>query len=273
MYASDPGRYKDLIIHEIAKVNPDKLHHALNDPFFDNISHLILIVEPSSSRSVYTKRIASRRVFQLLWDRHLRHMIAHIAYFYDLFRTSPTTAVSAGWIFEFRMHQLLAVQRAIRIFPITQAEAGSVNYIYKDYPGENAVDLQWTGSQEEPLDLEGEFIANRYYRPTSTNFPAIDSLLLIHPPDKSPPILLMFQITRNTNEHDVNLGGLQKVDELGLQPNTRKYYVVVTPEGVQPKISVPKKYHKVEGVKPQLPENVLHVFNYPIHRDELFPGH
>jgi hypothetical protein len=186
MYMSDPGRYENLIITEIS--------NTPNGSFFNGISPLIFIIEPSPSRNVHTERITSQHVFELLWEKHLYYLTSHLGYLYDLFWASPATAASAGWIFDFQMHQLIAEQQTIWIFPITQGDSRSANYIYKDYPGENAVDLQLTGSQE-PLAMEDGFTTNHYYRLQPTNFLTIDSLLLIHPPNDSPPILLMFGIT------------------------------------------------------------------------------
>jgi hypothetical protein len=58
------------------------------------------------------------------------------------------------------------------------------------------------------------------------------------------------------------------VDKLDLKPNTCKYYVVVALEGTRLRIIVPREHHEVVG---WLPEEVLQVFNCPIHRDDLLP--
>jgi len=59
------------------------------------------------SRGRPVKSIASRRIFGMLWDRHLSHQASERVNFYHLFQASSFTAVSAGWLFEFQMHTLL----------------------------------------------------------------------------------------------------------------------------------------------------------------------
>ena len=275
-YASDPIEYESRVLENVWAIDPNKLQQTFNNQLFDEVSHHILVIEPlPTNRWLFVKRIASRRVFEMLWEKHLKTRVSDMKYFYDLFRATTTTASSAGWVFEFRMHQLLTRQQTIRLFPITQDNPGPKNFIYKGYPGENPIDLQLIKSDEHPL-FEDEFHANRYYRPTSTNFPTIDSLLLIHPPD-SPPILLAFQIARNKKEHNVNEAGLQRIDKMIKKlkstedtQNARLYFVVVTPEEVEPEIKVHKAYFGMTGNE-KLPVEKFQVFNYPVSVDALFP--
>ena len=166
---------------------------------------------------------------------------------------------------------MLTRQQTIRLFPITQDDPGPKNFIYRGYPGKNPIDIQLIESNEHPL-VEDDFHANRYYRPISTDFPTIDSLLLIHPPD-SPPVLLTFRITRNEKEHDVNEVGLQRINELKSTEdaqNARLYFMVVTPEDVEPEIEVPKAYFGMRDNK-ELPVKKFQVFNYPVSVDVLLP--
>jgi hypothetical protein len=186
---------------------------------------------------------------------------------WHLYDGLPASATTARWVFEFRMHQLLWKKQTIRLFPIIQDSSGPTNCIYKGYPGTNAKKLKLPRSNEHPF-VEGDvFHANCYYRPRSTSFPAIDSLLLIRP-RCSLPILLMFRITQDTEEH-VSEEDLRRIDSLGLSPITRKYYVVVTPTGVKPEIMVPKAYRGRDGGT-KLSDRVFRVFNYSVSVDEVF---
>jgi len=116
-------------------------------------------------------------------------------------------------------------------------------------------------SEVHPLDKDKiQLQVDHYYRPTAKNHPTIDSLLLIRPEGEPSPILLMFQITHNEEEYDVNEVGLERIKELGLPPDTRKYYVAVTPLGKQPRIVVPQAYH-----------HEMDVLCHPVDGDTLFP--
>jgi hypothetical protein len=65
----------------------------------------------------------------------------------------------------------------------------------------------------------------------------------------------------------VKEAGLGVIDELlVLPPNTCKYFVVVTPMGVEPDIKVPKTHF----LPKTNPNNVFPVFHYFVSKDILF---
>jgi len=132
------------------------------------------------------------------------------------------------------------------------------------------------------LFREGEQLTSgNYYRAPKVKFPAVDSLFFIEPPDEPSPILLMFQITQNHSEHDANSLGLDAVGRL-VPPNTRKWYVVVTPVDIEPGINVARKYFSDQGVDVKNVEGadaLLRVFhclipteNMFLHESDLKPG-
>ena len=86
-------------------------------------------------------RIAPRHILKLLWEKHLQDRVSDMSYSYGLFRANEIPAASTGWIFE--LHQLLREEQTIRLFPINQGVPGPVNFIYRDYPKKNPVDLHW----------------------------------------------------------------------------------------------------------------------------------
>ena len=203
------------------------------------------MVPSSDSRSTRDIRIASPRILDLLWEKHIRYRIDLMGLFYDLFQADTISAPAAGQIFKLRIHQVLVQAQTIQLFPVGGFQS-EVNIVYNDYAAskkrQNPTNLRLVKSAEHPLDKISCPKMNHYYRPKSKTFPSVDSLLLVHPPGEQSPILLMFQITRNKKEHDVNEKGLHKIDGLQLPSGTRKYYVVVAPESIYPKTTVPKAY-------------------------------
>ena len=140
-----------------------------------------------------------------------------------IFLSSPIGTPTARWIFELRMHQ---EKQTIQLFPICGHQA-QANLVYGDYITSKErtypINFELAKSNQHRLVGKSRILENRYYRPEYNNFPKVDSLLLIPPFQGSVPVLLMFKTIRNTRGHDVNEG---------LPRGTRKYYVVVTPEGV-----------------------------------------
>lgn len=143
-------------------------------------------------------------------------------------------------IYESRVHRLLQEERHIDLFPICSVPVDRENIIHKDY---SATDSTMIGKSftlpkskgfcfdKPPTSLE----VGTYCHPQSTNYPTIDSLLLVQPTPQEPPILLVFQITTSKDEREANETGLDMVDKLAAA-DTENHLVVVTPKGVQPKI-------------------------------------
>ena len=149
-----------------------------------------------------------------------------------------------------------------------------MNLVYNNYSAteerEGQVELEPPDMYSYPLEEEIGPEENCYYR---LDFPTIDSLLLIYPPDGTPPILLMFQIT--WSGRDAKVDDLRRIDGLQLPSNVRKYYVAVTPEGIHRlptsgalgKILCRDLYLRLES-----PDVVFPIFDYPVPESELFPS-
>jgi len=244
-YADKPRSYIATLRERINELDPNTLLQLFRDPKSSSSSHYIITIRPSpDSREEYEKTVPSQFVFQLLWDKHIRHRIDLMVQFHDLFLANPTMATSLGWIFKLRMHELLLRKQTIRLFPMCGSRS-PVNFVYSK-PGDKSIDLKLTQSTERTLSDDAKLRVIYYYRPKTTNCAVFDSLRLVYSPDGT-PILLIFQITRNKKSHDAKLRGLRKIDQLHLPDNAHKYFVVVTPATIPPKLMIPVEYF--EGVQ------------------------
>lgn len=264
-FAHRPNEYKILVARQVQQIKPGTLPFAFQSPDFEGTFDLIIRAEPSpTSRFVHEKTIASRGVFELLWKRYLQNRIAEMKCCYDDFKSSSVTAPAAGWIFEFRMHQLLRQGYPLKLFPLGLGKAESKKFdIYDDYKAShkrgNTKNLQLAASQEHRLAKWERLQVNHYYCPSAFLLPTIDSLLLVHPFGKLSSILLTFQMTRDEEEHRVSEDSLRGIEELELPSDTRRYHVVVTPRGMEPRLRVPKGCFKRANV-----------FHHPVDEDALF---
>ena len=150
---------------------------------------------------------------------------------------------------------------------------------YDDYSAsednKDAIDLQLPASDdyslEDVIEDATQLHIGYYYRPRDASFPTVDSIFFIHPPGES-PILLMFQVTRIKDSHDVNLRGLEIIKKL-LPPGVRTYYVVVTPTNITPQITIPKSYFEDQGVQRLSAEKmseIFPVFHYPVNEKAIY---
>jgi len=245
-YANVPAQYETLLHQEIDQLDPDCLHLIFRSPVFCGSSSLIITTKPSSADRLSFKRVvASRHVLNLLWEKHISHRADLMRLLYDQFQAYPTNPPAAEWIFKLRIHQLLVEKQTLQLFPIRGYQT-KANLIYDDHTAsrkrQDPTNLELVKSEQYRLVEKHGLQKNCYYVPKCKRFPGIDSLLLVHPPGEALPILLMFRIIQNQKDYSVNKKSLGKVGDLKLPSNTRKYYVVVTPEGVRPTITVPTKY-------------------------------
>jgi len=175
------------------------------------------------------------------------------------------------------MHESIRNGRVITLFPIHPSPYdGEVNVLYNDYTAsvnrKNPTILKLPKSDEYPLTRKTqELTMGHYHRPKSSNFPAVDSLFLVQPAGRTIPILLMLQMTRARGVHETKLGGLQMIDDMELPSKALKYYVVVTPEGIHPTITVPREYFENEDGEIMSFSRKLRVLHCPVSFDELFP--
>jgi len=197
---------------------------------------------------------------------------------YDTLHSTPTTSTGAGMVFEHRAHQFLLEGRTIDLFPIIgHLSSQRKNFIYDDYTAtrnktdRKEVDLHNLKEHIVTDEVETPLQYNTYYRPRNTNFPAVDSWVLIQPNPQEPPIFLAFQITTNVDSHDAKRKGLDKVDKLGIPDDAHRYLVVLTHTGAEPKIIVPMKY--LVAKFPRAGDNYsvkFPVFHYSVDNDVLF---
>jgi len=181
-YGADPEAYEATVKRKVNQVGFNELQLIFFHTDKTPNSPYLTITEPSpTDRMVPTKRVISKHVFELLWVEHLKTQVSEMQKFYDLFRASEVTAISAGCAFEIRMHQLLKMPQTIRLYPIGQT-TGTKNFIYTTYQKKHPVDILLPGLSEHTLVHGDNFYPNRYYRPRSTNYPTVDSLILIPPP-------------------------------------------------------------------------------------------
>ena len=180
----------------------------------------------------------------MVWEKHLASRVDLMKEFYDMSLATPNTATLAGWVFEGRVHQVLRTEQTLRLFPILP-RSGRANVIFDGYAasqaGNKSTEFQLTHSKEYPLVKRAKLVKNHYCRLESSNSAAVDSVLLIHPPGE-PPVLFMFQMTRNKTKYGTNLKGLRKVGELDVPLGTRRYLVIVTPENIYPRIVISLEY-------------------------------
>ena len=244
-YGNRPHKYEEKVQQSIHRLTSDNLPHIFQNPGSSDASHYILtICSLEGRRNRFEKKWTSRRVFDMVWESHLSHRVDLMEEFYNLFLATPITATPAGWVFEDCMHQLLREERTLQLFPILP-RPGKTNVIFDNYAASktknNPTEFQLTRSEEHRFVEVATLQMNHYCRPQSSNFAAVHSVLLIHPPGE-PPTLLMFQMTRNKPKHDTKPGGLRKIDRLIVPRGTRKYLVIVIPENIHPGITVPLEY-------------------------------
>jgi len=132
-----------------------------------------------------------------------------------------------------------------------------------------AKSIRMPPSSEHPLPSGStSLVAGQYYRPESPTFPTIDVLILIKLGESDDHLLLILQITRNNATHDAKEKGLLAVKKLVVPEGTKKLYIAVTPDDLNPTITIRTACLKRLGKG--RPEDVFPVYHYPVKQDALF---
>jgi len=198
-----------------------------------------------------------------------REVPSDMARLYDFFRGISTTSLVPGMIFEVRIHQLLKQLRYLLLSPIGGRLADR-NVVYDDYGTTFGEYVTLGPLSEVPLTDGITLNPGYYYQPQISNFPTIGSLVLCPSEAGQPPILIMFHITYGVEESAIKQVGLERIDQLGIPQNAEKVLVIVTPENVEPKITVPRTYLTDGFLANRTPDTVFPVYHLQITRGSLF---
>lgn len=182
---------------------------------------------------------------------------------------------AARKVFGIQAHHFLQKGKVLNLFPIlSHSTPQDQKYIYNNYTAtrSNVVGQQYTlPDLEECLVTKETPITdnlNTYYHPQGSNFPSIDSWVLVHN-SQEPLTLLVFQIMVTKEDHNVNRVGLDRLD--GLVPaHARKHLVVLTPKGTMPQISVPTDYLTKTLLGGRKVDEVFPISHCPIDSTKLF---
>ena len=86
-HALDPDDYKDEVAKQVQALNPAVIQELFLSPFSDDRFDLVAVIEPSDNdRSVRSRSFASKRVFEMVWKRHLANNPAEGLFFYNMFQ-------------------------------------------------------------------------------------------------------------------------------------------------------------------------------------------
>ena len=271
-FSDSTGDYERLVNSEIFRLLPADLMRLLRDPLYaEEHSHLLVTTIPSpSDHTIAERKIASPFILEKICKTVFEDRTDDIRTFYDTLRRGAEMNSAAGMFFEARVHQVLREGGVINLFPISCVEENpAVNYVYSEYTEENPKRLVLPRSTEEVVSkAQTEApVTGIYYRPVEKNFPAFDSWLCYQPTPEDDPIHLRFQMTLAMT-HSVAKKGLECMDRL-VPGKAVKFLVVVTEEGIRPKMYVPKDYidKKLGGGDPNTKFPVYHL---PLTRDQIF---
>ena len=232
-----------MVNKEMKKLSPRDFTKLLQDhEAVINNSHFLISTGPlAADRTSPERKVISAYVLERICEQVFKNQVGEIRRLYTTLQDWSTTMTAAGMIFKYRVHRFFRKSRVIKLFPIIASNRRrSIHTTDTKEAGETftlpkSEELVFVDKPDIPPEV------GTYYRPRNTHFPAIDSWLLFQPTLQGPPILLAFQITPDKDECDVDMNGLARVDNL-VTADTKKYLIIVTPTGVQPKIIMPEGY-------------------------------
>lgn len=260
---------------ELACVSPADLGKLFNYPEDPTEgSHFLVTTRPSQTDPSESERvIASQFVLEQLCERVLKSRLNQIYEFYCTLRDTGNDA-TAGMLFEHLVHRLLGKGgRELHLHRIKDTKCtkqGDANYVFGNYTKKPVCHLSFPPPPPTAKTVSKDTMVvpqkNTYYRPSEKNFATFDSWILVPHPSHQTPILLAFQMTLNKTYHSVEPTGLEFMDKWA--QGFERWLVVVTEQGIQPGMRVPKNYlnSKLEG---RSTDEAFPVFHLPLTREEL----
>ena len=224
----------------------------------DNSCFLINTGPLAADRTIPERKFVSEYVLERICERVFKNQVEEIRRLYTTLQNGETTMTAARMVFKYRVHRFFRKRRIIEFFPIIASNRRR-NIHTTDTKETLALlkseELFFVDEPDAPLEV------GTYYRPRNTHFPTIDSWLLVQPTLQGPPILLAFQITPDEDECEVDMSSLARVGKL-VTADTKKYLIIITPTGVQPKI-IMQEGHPTEafpaGYGPDIAFSLYHL--------------
>ena len=274
--AFDPDTYKEDVVLEIAKLAPHELTRLLRSDPPTETSHYLVSTGPSPhDRTEPMSEVASPLLLELYCTLRLNDEAEELRKFYKMLHSDPTTTAVAGKVFEIQAHRFLRKGITLNLFRIlSHRTSQGKNYIYDDYAATNnqVVSEQYTlpKLEESIVTVETKTTDkfNTYCCHHSSNFPSIDSWVLVERSPK-PPILLAFQITVARGSHDAKKVGLERLDKLA-PAGIRKHLIVFTPEKATPQIFVTTDYLTTARLNGEDADTAFPVSHCPVVSDKVF---
>ena len=268
-----------MVTSEINQLSPRGLAELLSANKATDNSHLLVTTGPlPNDRTRPERKLASLHIFAEFCRLVLRNRV-EMKDCYDMLQLTPTTFSAAGMVFKHRAHQFLQEGRTLDIFPIltssrSQGETRS-EYVYNKYTDDVRRRQQFILPRlEECLvdkDPQLTYEPGIYYRPRNSNFPSVDSWVLVKPDSQNPPFVIAFQMTIDGGEHNAANSGLDWLGE-SVPRDAQMYHVILTPEGVEPEINVSTE-HLIAGILGGRGINGFQLFHCKIDTVELFKLH
>ncbi|KAI0321152.1 hypothetical protein OF83DRAFT_1100897 [Amylostereum chailletii] len=258
---------EDQVKHKISALTttPDTFRNYLagiySVPFPDNVSHHIVLVQPTKrSRRVPHVSIVTAHVLELfLQSLKLQRSLAS-GQFYALFLNTPGTHGVAGVLFETKFHQEIYNHSSWDVVRYEKGSGGVCSrvlhdgtqnaYLHIGLPAKDGTGQKVIVDSRvfehasqllpaEPFPTEtpkSGFNPGTYYRPVAKNMATFDSVIF----DPHMEWATVFQCTVS-GKHDLKDQGLAWLKDLGVR---KVRYILVQPPCVQPpkSIKIPKDY-------------------------------
>ena len=246
MFADRPDMYRREVLSEICELSPERLTNLLRSANNATDDSLLVSTGPSPGDRTKPKgAVASQYILEECCGRILKGEVEQMKTMFNILYKQPDQSAIPGMLFEHRAHQFLQEERILDLFPILASTTPeNENYVYKDYTSAKhktkRVSLPKLAERTVTKETTAANHSNTYYRPQSTNFPAIGSWVF-HQPQYYSETFLAFQMTLDAEKLDVKQVNLDRMDKL-VPGRHQKYLVIFTPKGVEPHITVPAKH-------------------------------
>jgi hypothetical protein len=149
--------------------------------FDDDTSYLVVLVRPADdARLKYHATIITRTILRLLWQAHQVQLKRRSRELFHLFSRNRKTSVTAGWLFEAIVHDLLEEGIDLPIDPMAVEQNNCANAVNDKHVASDIGTKRWQSSAMEYMPFTQNDCALvikplHYYVPVDPSHPIYDS--------------------------------------------------------------------------------------------------
>ena len=183
---SSLATYLEKVLRTVTRMSWDEINRLVTEADFiakfdDDTSYLVVLIQPvDDARLKCYASIITRTILRHLWKAHRVELIRKSRELFHLFSRKRETSVTAGWLFEAIVHDMLEEGIDVPIDPMAVEQNNRANAVNDKHVASDIGTKRWKSSTMEYVPFTQNDCALvikplHYYVPVDPSHPTYDS--------------------------------------------------------------------------------------------------